>query len=150
MSDQSPYKYNEWINLALLDVIKKTIKTLSKQGLYQEIHFYITFNTNDKLVVMPDYLKSKYPETMTIVLQNQFYDIQIDNRGFSVVLSFNGKTEKLYLSWSSIIQVLDPVSPISLQIDQNFINKEATSKEQSPELEKAVTSKNNVIKFPKK
>ena len=44
---ESPYKYKEWINKALLEVIKKTIHTVEKYGLYKDIHFFVTFNNQN-------------------------------------------------------------------------------------------------------
>ena len=38
---------------------------------------------------LPDYLRAKYPEEMTIVLQHQYWDLIINDEFFEVTVSFN-------------------------------------------------------------
>lgn len=135
---ESPYKYKEWINKALLEVIKKTIHTVEKYGLYKDIHFFVTFNTQHSLVKLSPFLKEKYSKTMTIVLQNQFQDLKTEENGFHVTLFFAANPTKLFIPWQSIIQVLDPTSSISLTVSQEDNIKEENT-------EKVNTQ---IIKFP--
>lgn len=146
---KSPYTYTKWINTAILEVIKKTITTLAKHGLHGNIHFYLTFNTNHSSNKLPDYLKNKYPDTMTIVLQNQFYNLDIDKNGFFIELSFSGKLEKIYICWASIISLLDPETPISLVVE----NTESKKKQNTVKVEQVAEpqkDESNIIKFPPK
>ena len=85
--------YGKRINNAILDVIKEILKDLSKSKVSSNHCFYITFKTKGAGVTIPDSLKKDYPKEMTIVLQNQFWDLKIDKNKFSVVLLFNNKRE---------------------------------------------------------
>ena len=42
---------------------------------------------------MSDRLRAQYPEQMTIILQHQFWDLTVTERGFEVGLSFGGIPE---------------------------------------------------------
>lgn len=140
--DESPYKYEEWSNTAILDIIKKVLITLEAKGLYKDIHFYITFNTMHPLVELPDFLKKEYPESMTIVLQNHFSNFKTSKNGFNVGLTFASIPVTLFVPWDSITSLLDPISPISLSISNNTKTSLNKNTEES--------SSNKVIKFPKK
>lgn len=140
-SIDSPYKYEEWSNIAILEMIKKTIITLETKGLYKDIHFYITFNTQHALVELPDFLKKEYPKSMTIVLQNHFSNLKTNRSGFSVGLTFASMPVTLFIPWDSIANLLDPITPISLNINSKKSTNLNTTKEDAT---------NKIIKFPKK
>ena len=69
----------------------KILKDLSKSKISSNHCFYITFKTKALGVDIPNYLKKEYPNEMTIVLQNQFWDLEINKNDFSVALLFNKK-----------------------------------------------------------
>ena len=59
-------------------------------------------------VVMPEFLRERYPADMTIVLQHQFWDLEVDEDGFSVTLSFNDQLQRLRVPFSAIKVFADP------------------------------------------
>ncbi len=59
-----------------------------KQGLVGSHHFYLTFKTHDPGVEIPDFLRERYPDEMTIVLQNQYSGLEVSDDEFEVTLSF--------------------------------------------------------------
>ena len=72
----------------LINVLKDTLINIKNNGLSNGNHLYITFNTNHDKVLVPQWLKDKYPEEMTIVIQHEYYDIEVSNTEFSITLSF--------------------------------------------------------------
>lgn len=99
--------------------------------------FYITFATNVKGVKLPDFLKQQYPEQMTIVLQHQFWDLQVTEDAFSVGLSFQKTPCYLTIPYDSILEFADRTAPFALQficaedlheknLEKNFNNETAS------------------------
>jgi uncharacterized protein len=84
-------------------------------GLPGDHHFYITFLTKHPGVEIPDYLHKQYPEEMTIVLQYQFFGLTVDDKGFSVMLSFNNVRERLAVPFAAITTFADPSVNFALQ-----------------------------------
>ena len=73
-------------------------------------HFYITFKTNAPGVSIPDRLKQRFPDEMTIVLQNKFWDLKVTEQGFSVGLSFNQIPSTLVVPFSAITAFVDLIT----------------------------------------
>jgi len=94
--------YGERINQAILNVIKEILKDLSESKISSNHCFYITFKTNDPKVDIPNNLKKEYPNEMTIVLQNQYWNLEVKKMNFSVTLSFNKKKQILNIPFNSI------------------------------------------------
>ncbi len=107
--------YDELIQEALREVVRKTLQTISKQGLPGNHHFYITFRTDRPDVVMPEYLREQHPDEVTVVLQHQFWDLNIDEETFSVTLSFNGHHERLTIPYVALVSFMDPSVKFGLQ-----------------------------------
>lgn len=107
--------YDELIQEALRDVVRKTLQSVSKKGLPGNHHFYITFRTDRSDVVMPEYLREQHPDEVTVVLQHQFWDLNIENSQFSVTLSFNGHHERLVVPYGALVSFMDPSVKFGLQ-----------------------------------
>ena len=54
---------------------------------------------------------------MTIVLQNQFWDLKINKNKFSVVLLINKKKAYLSIPFNTIVKFYDPFVKFSIQLD---------------------------------
>lgn len=108
-------RYDLVIENALRDVVRQTMAKVVKDGFPGEHHFYITFATRHPGVEIPGHLMERYPEEMTIVLQHQFFGLKVDEKGFSVMLSFNGVRERLNIPFSSIVTFADPSVNFALQ-----------------------------------
>ncbi len=109
--------YGKRINQAILNVIKEILKDLSKSKISSNHCFYITFKTKASGLNIPKYLKKEYPDEMTIVLQNQYWDLKIRKNDFSVGLLFNKKKEILDIPFNSIVKFYDPFVKFSIQLD---------------------------------
>jgi hypothetical protein len=94
---------------ALRGVVRAALaRGASPRGLPGEHHFYISFRTGAPGVSLPDDLKIRYPEEMTIVLQNQFWDLTPGASAFSVTLQFGGQPKGLSIPYAAITRFFDP------------------------------------------
>lgn len=109
------FRYDKMVEKALRSVVQQALQEVVKDGLSDDHHFYITFHTSHPGVAIPDYLKERYPGEMTIVLQHQFYDLEVSEERFSVMLSFNNVPERLTIPLTSITIFADPSVNFALQ-----------------------------------
>ena len=98
-------KYDEKVQAALIGVVRDILIETEQNGLPGEHHFYITFQTTHPGVKIPSYLKERYEEDMTIVMQNQFWDLYIDESHFEISLSFNRNKEHLYVPFDALARL---------------------------------------------
>ena len=138
--------YQKILNQNMISVLKDILKKISKEGLSNNNHLYVTFITNHKKVEIPEWLKKKYPQEMTIVIQYEFYDLEVFKDYFSIVLSFNNLKTKLKIGFDSVNSFSDPSANFGLQL-KTLINKKK-EKEDSKNKNK-LKNKNNVINFSK-
>lgn len=116
MSDSS-LRYDLMVEEALRGVVRKALELAATRGLPGDHHFYITFRTEHPGVTLPASLRERYPSEMTIVLQYQFWGLEIDDEGFRVTLSFNDKPERLAIPFEAIKAFADPSVRFGLQFD---------------------------------
>jgi hypothetical protein len=120
MSDDTPdslIPYDEIVQEALRAVVGRVLGQVEASGgtLPGDHHFYITFKTGAPGVSIPAHLKERFPDEMTIVLQNKFWDLVVGPEGFSVGLSFNQLPTKLDIPFSAITAFVDPAVDFGLQ-----------------------------------
>lgn len=109
------FRYDKMVEKALRSVVRQALNEVVTDGLTEEHHFYITFFTDYAGVKLPGYLRERYPGEMTIVLQHQFYDLEVDDEKFSVMLSFNNVPERLTIPLAAITIFADPSVNFALQ-----------------------------------
>jgi uncharacterized protein len=101
---------------ALRGVIRAALSRVAPpRGLPGDHHFYISFRTDAEMVSIPEDLLARYPEEMTIVLQNQFWDLKPDDSVFSVTLQFSGQPKTLTVPYAAITRFYDPSVQYLLQ-----------------------------------
>jgi hypothetical protein len=111
-------RYDLLTQQALRGVVRKVLGDAArKNALPGEHHFYISFDTRADNVRLSDRLRGQYPEQMTIILQHQFWDLEVDDAGFEVGLSFGGVPEKLYVPFEAIKGFFDPSVQFGLQFE---------------------------------
>lgn len=119
MSDMLPdslIPYDEIVQEALRAVVGRVLGTVAESGgLPGTHHFYITFKTQAPGVDIPARLIERFPDEMTIVLQNRFWDLVADDQKFSVGLSFNQVPSKLVIPYSAITGFHDPAVNFELR-----------------------------------
>jgi len=109
--------YDEIVQEALRAVVGRVLSSVANGGgtLPGEHHFYITFKTQGPGVDIPKRLIERFPDEMTIVLQNRFWDLTVDASKFSVGLSFNQVPSKLVIPYSAITGFHDPAVNFELR-----------------------------------
>jgi uncharacterized protein len=126
--------YEALADKALRSVVKEALKRTEKQGLLGSHHFYLTFKTKDPGVEIPDFLLERYPEEMTIVLQNQFWGLKVGEDEFEVGLTFQKMPTTLVIPFAALTAFVDP----SVQFGLQFRNSSAAKK--APAVAKATTA----------
>ena len=109
--------YDEIVQEALRAVVGRVLSQVVSGGgdLPGSHHFYITFKTQAPGVNIPASLKARFPDEMTIVLQNKFWDLAVTETGFSVGLTFNQIPAKLEIPFAAITAFVDPAVDFGLQ-----------------------------------
>lgn len=107
--------YARMVEDALRDVVRKALIQVSENGLPGDHYFYITYRTDQPGVEMADYLRERYPQEMTIVLQHQFWGLEVEAEAFSVLLSFNKVHERLRVPLRALVGFSDPTAQFGLQ-----------------------------------
>ncbi len=110
-------KYDRMVEDALRSVVGRALSHAAERGLSGDHHFYITFLTDHPGVTMPDHLRSHYPNEMTIVLQHQFWGLEVGPESFGVTLSFANEPERLTVSFAAVTAFADPSVRFGLQFD---------------------------------
>tara|TARA_B100000925_G_scaffold247787_1_gene198310 strand:- start:6 stop:437 length:432 start_codon:yes stop_codon:yes gene_type:complete len=135
-------EYQKILDKNMLGVLKDILFNIKDNGLSNNNQLYITFFTNHKKVELPYWLKQKYPNEMTIVIQYEYYDLEINKNNFSITLSFNDIKTKLKIDYDSIISFADPSVNFGL-----ILQKNETQKKLNKNLENKNTIVDNVINF---
>jgi hypothetical protein len=123
---EEPFQYDMMVDEALRGVVRRALRQVAQHGLPGNHHFYITFKTRADGVSIPPYLLEKYADEMTIVLQFQFWDLEIEEELFTVSLSFNDVRERLVIPFAAITGFADPSVKFGLQfqtLDENELEE---------------------------
>lgn len=107
--------YEALADSALRSVVKEALKRAEKQGLVGNHHFYLTFKTHDEGVDIPPFLQERYPDEITIVLQNQFWGLKVLEDAFEVSLTFQKVPAALHVPFAALTSFVDPGVSFGLQ-----------------------------------
>ena len=109
--------YKKIMNAVSLDAIKNILLDVSKNGLPGNHHFYITFDMSIDEVETSSALKEKYPDEMTIVIQNWYEGLVVNNSHFCITLNFGNIQEPMKIPFSAIKSFVDPSVEFGLSFD---------------------------------
>ena len=112
---QDLFHYEKMVEGALRGVVRDALRRAAREGLKSAHHFYIGFATATPGVVIPDHLRARHPDEMTIVLQHQFWDLEITEESFSVTLSFQKQLERLVIPFAAVRSFADPSVNFALE-----------------------------------
>lgn len=129
----------------MINVFKDVLLAIEKNGLSEGHHLYITFNTKDPKINIPEWLKKKYLDEMTIVIQYEYWNFKVKKNSFDIDLSFDDIKTKLNIHFDSIISFADPYANFGLKLNNN---KKKLVKEKN-NLNNKNNIKDNVIDFKK-
>ncbi len=123
MSEETPEShipYDEIVQEALRDVVGRVLGEVERTGMLPGAHhFFITFRTRSPGVMIPRHLSERFPEEMTIVIQHRFWDLKVENDGFSVGLSFGGVSSTLRVPFAAVTDFFDPAVEFRLTFQAN-------------------------------
>jgi hypothetical protein len=108
--------YGRLVERALRSVVRDALEQVARHGLPGRHHLYITFRTDHPAVVIDDSLRARYPAEMTIVLQHQFWDLEIGADGFAIGLSFSDLPHRLEIPFEAVTVFADPSVEFGLQL----------------------------------
>jgi hypothetical protein len=108
-------RYDKMVETALRSVVRDALAVAATHGLPGAHHFYITFRTGYPGVEIPGFLSAKYPLEMTIVLEHQFWGLEVDDEKFAVTLSFHNQGQRLTIPLAAITAFADPSVKFGLE-----------------------------------
>jgi hypothetical protein len=117
MTDDEAIDYPRILRDALRGVVRAALTQVAADGLPGDHHFFIGFRTGDPGVRMPSFLRDLHPGELTIVLQHQFWDLEVDAEGFAVTLTFGGSRHRLTVPFESVVTFADPAANFGLRFD---------------------------------
>jgi hypothetical protein len=142
MSESPPdslIPYDEIVQEALRAVVGRVLGQVASEGLPGNHHFYITFKTNAPGVSIPRSLYERFPDEMTIVLQNKYWDLKVTATGFEVGLTFNQVPAHLEIPFSAVTAFADPAVDFALQF-QALVEDEPIREPEPPENDRPVAT----------
>ena len=102
---------------ALRDAVRQVLEQVAEHGLPGEHHFFIGFHTGFPGVQVPRFLRDQYPEELTIILQHQFWELEVTPDDFSVVLLFGGQRQRLVVPFAALTAFADPSADFGLRFE---------------------------------
>ena len=144
-------EYSKILKKNLINVFRDVLKIIEKDGFKEGHHLYITFKTEDKDVIMPDWLKNKHPDKITIIMQHEYWNFTVRKDNFNITLSFDDIKSDIKIPFDSVISFADPYANFGLKLINNEINQKKIKKfqEKKSNNKKIDYKQNNIIDFDK-
>ncbi len=112
--------YGNLMHRAMRGLIREVMGQVANQGLPGAHHFFITLNTRHPEVAMADWLRSRYPDEITIVIQHWYDNLEVDADGFAITLNFGNQREPLYIPFDAITTFVDPSVEFGLKFETHL------------------------------
>ena len=132
-TEESLVPYQDMMERALRGVMRDALALVEEEGLPGNHHYYVSFLTQHEGVTIPDRLRARYPDEMTIVLQHQFWGLETAEDGFSVTLSFGGRSERLTVPFEAVTAFVDPAVDFGLRFGPELGEEDADRTEAGTE-----------------
>ncbi len=123
--------YGNLMHRAMRGLIQEVLQDVSDHGLPGNHHFFITFDTTHPDAKLADWLRERYPEDMTVVMQHWYDGLEVTDEGFSVTLNFGDSPEPLYIPYDAIKTFVDP----SVEFGLRFETQQSDDDEDEEELD---------------
>lgn len=114
---QSGIDYGGMMHRAMQSLIADVLRDVARNGLPGEHHFFITFDTRDEGVEMADWLRERYADEMTIVIQHWFDNLTVDEDGFTITLNFGNSPEPMRIPFDALRTFVDPSVEFGLRFE---------------------------------
>ncbi len=117
--------YDVLTQAAMRGVVREAIRQAATNGAPPgEHHFYVTFRPKAPGVKIADHLIERFPDEMTIVIQHQFWDLEVHDGHFEIVLKFNGVPQHLSIPFAALTRFVDPAVNFGVSFEKATSNGE--------------------------
>ena len=143
--------YQTMTHNAMMSIVRDALQSVAKDGLPGEHHFYITFAPQHPGVDMPDDLRTRQGDEMTIVLQHQFENLSVSDLGFQIDLAFDGVVQTLGIPFATVLAFFDPSVEFGLRFPANqeqMLDEAPSAPSSAPENTSENTSDDNEPNAP--
>jgi uncharacterized protein len=134
--DPDTIDYPAILQDALRGVVRRVLEQVAEHGVPGEHQIYVGFRTGFPGVQVPRFLRDQYPEEVTIILQHQFWGLEVTPEDFSVFLSFGGSRQQVVVPFAALTAFADPSADFGLRFDAKPAEEAAPEPEPAPEPEK--------------
>ncbi len=110
-------EYGNLMHRAMRGLIQEVLEDVAEHGLPGGHHFFITFDTNHPDATLADWLKQRYPNEMTVVMQHWYDNLEVSDQGFGITLNFGDAPENLYVPYDAIQTFVDPSVEFGLRFE---------------------------------
>ena len=141
--------YPGFLQDALRDMVRRVLEHVAENGLPGEHHFFIGFATKYPGVVIPSFLRDQYPEAMKIVIQHQYWDLEVDEVAFSITLSFGTARHRLIVPFEALLEFQDPAANLGMAFEPGRVAGVVPGADEEPEPPEP-SRPADVIQFPKR
>ncbi|MFL6233951.1 MAG: ClpXP protease specificity-enhancing factor SspB [Thermoanaerobaculia bacterium] len=146
--DPDKIDYPAILQDALRGAVRRVLEQVAEHGVPGDHQLYVGFRTDFPGVQVPRFLRDQYPEEVTIVLQHQFWGLEVTPEDFSVLLSFGGARQQVIVPFAALTAFADPSADFGLRFNARLA--EEAEPEPAPEPEKSAPEEDlpgGVIRF---
>mgnify|MGYP003433983116 FL=1 len=129
--------YGNLMHRAMRGLIFEVLKGVERDGLPGEHHFFITFDTRHPDARLADWLRDRYPEEMTVVMQHWFDGLKVTPQGFAVTLNFGDQPEPMYIPLDAVRTFVDPSVEFGLRFETHESEEDEDETDDLPAADEA-------------
>ncbi len=111
--------YGKLMHNAMRGLIQHVLSDVRDNGLPGAHHFFITFDTTHPDAELADWLRERYPNEMTVVMQHWFDNLVVGDDFFSITLNFGDQPENLTIPYDAILTFVDPSVEFGLRFESH-------------------------------
>jgi len=113
----SQINYGQLMHRALQGLLRDVLQRVAEHGLPGSHHFFITFDTTHPSVDLADWLRERYPQEMTIVMQEWFDNLTVMDDRFAITLNFGNSPEPMVVPFDAVQTFVDPSVEFGLRFE---------------------------------
>ncbi|MBC6443408.1 MAG: hypothetical protein GDA53_09930 [Rhodobacteraceae bacterium] len=120
--------YGAMMHRTMRGLIRELLSDIEAAGVLPgDHHFFITFDTRHRGVDIAHWLRGRYPDQMTVVIQHWFDNLSVSEDSFAVTLNFGNRPERLTIPFGAILAFVDPSVEFGLrfEVSDNSAGEEA-------------------------